>query len=679
MATELELIEAELARRQQPAAAPAPNMDLSAIDAELERRGVAIPKEPAKEIRMLPKGPLAAAIVEPALTIGSAMLAEPYAAGTAMYEFAVGNPDVRSAVDAAREKLTFKPRTEMGQKSLQAVGKVIEPIGKGLEFLSEKGGDVGLEVGGPVTGAIGATLPYFALEMLGVFGGKGAASTAKTLTKETAEQAASIASGVNKAVKTIIGDPAIKVFDDAGNISDDALRILQQKADDGIDVNKVVLEAVKETTDVTPQMAERFNLFKRRGIEPTRAQVTQTTDDWRLQQDLIKETGDVSKLVAYQDAKLADLAREGKASIGAVADDAASTNQSLFQAVNDIVETADNAASQAYKAADASVQSKPVVSLDNFSKELHKLTSSNSRSGGLIDDIVGDLESRGILKKGEYKPAGKLSPKTAESIRQELNARYGDTLNDFSTSAAVSRQIIKKLKDAIDEDATRDIGIDVFFEARKAKKKMHDLVGLDKSGKFDQYTGSILEDILYNKIPQEQIAKKILSTPRPEEFHNLYRFFTEKSGDQGLAAWNNLKASVMEEAITKAMGAPGEGGIPTFKADAFAKTFQPLKSMKAGKGANAPSRFDVMFSAEEKALINDLIQIGNLRRPLTAVPKGSGPSGFSVYRSANALLEKAMPQAMRDALEARARKKLQRQAVTPPTIEIQKAVKEASR
>ena len=54
----------------------------------------------------------------------------------------------------------------------------------------------------------------------------------------------------------------------------------------------------------TAAMAERYNLFKRMGIEPTRAQVTRTSDDFTVQQDLAKETGAVTSALEQQQIQL---------------------------------------------------------------------------------------------------------------------------------------------------------------------------------------------------------------------------------------------------------------------------------------------------------------------------------------------------------------------------------------
>jgi hypothetical protein len=152
-------IDAEIARRQ--GAAPS----LSAIDAEIARR---------KEAE--PEGFFGASVIEPAATLVSGAIAEPIAglAGIAQSVNPFAEPGAGAeAVEATREALTFQPRTEAGQESLETVGEAIQPVAEAFGEAEQTLGDIGFEVAGPVGGAIGKAIPTLLLELAGAASAKG--------------------------------------------------------------------------------------------------------------------------------------------------------------------------------------------------------------------------------------------------------------------------------------------------------------------------------------------------------------------------------------------------------------------------------------------------------------------------------------------------------------------------
>ena len=117
------------------------------------------------------QGGALSAIAEPAATLVTGAIAEPIAglAGIAqgINPFAEEGAGAE-AVKATREALTFQPRTEAGKAGLEAVGSVLEPVGKAIQATEKTLGDIGFKVAGPVGGAIGATIPTAVLTALGV-------------------------------------------------------------------------------------------------------------------------------------------------------------------------------------------------------------------------------------------------------------------------------------------------------------------------------------------------------------------------------------------------------------------------------------------------------------------------------------------------------------------------------
>lgn len=127
-----------------------------------------------------------AGIIEPAATLVSGAIAEPIAgiAGIAKAAFAPSPEEAvrrgAEAVETTREALTFQPKTEEGQKSLQSLGKALAPIGETLQSAERFLGDETFEAtGSPALAAAATTLPTAIIEALGLVSVKTAIKGAK--------------------------------------------------------------------------------------------------------------------------------------------------------------------------------------------------------------------------------------------------------------------------------------------------------------------------------------------------------------------------------------------------------------------------------------------------------------------------------------------------------------------
>lgn len=562
-------------------------------------------------------------------------------------------------VEATQEFLQYDPQTQESKEQLQAIAEA--PGIKQLAWLMDKytqgadyvAGMIGEE--SPETGAIVRGTAEIVPDLIGLLTGTKAAQV-------TAKTASTAAKGIENTVKTISGKPDIRVFDDSGLVTPEAMDVIKNAQQSGIDVDTVaqkeavsalderglvspddldVLVAASKQVDEQPLtalgMMENYNLFKSRGVPVTRANVTQGVDDWRYQQDQIKMDGDVSKMVAEQDRVLAELAREGKEQIGFIADDLPSTNESLFHTVNDIAETYDKAVTDAYKAARASAPGQKNIKLSGFVEMLKRNAGSENATGWIISSIRQELRNKGVSQKG-FTAEGKIDVETAEEIRQHLNRLYASSgTTDFG------KQVIHQLKEAIDNDVAGVVGEDLFKPARIAKQDFHKLISRGKVNKWEASQKSFIEDILTGKIQQDKIADRLGKLP-PEQFDDAKDFFLNRSGDAGISAWNNYKASVLDQAIEKARGAlsGAQDGqrIESFNSKAFERVFKPLKISKASKEKGAPTKYEAIFNESERALIDDIIAIGELRRPRKAVALGSGPTGLAVMDLIETLIDR---------------------------------------
>lgn len=74
--------------------------------------------------------------------------------------------DLRQLVEDVQGALTYEPKTPEGRAQLQAIGKVLEPVARGLQKASQVSGDIGYELGGEAGGAVFGSVPEGVLEII---------------------------------------------------------------------------------------------------------------------------------------------------------------------------------------------------------------------------------------------------------------------------------------------------------------------------------------------------------------------------------------------------------------------------------------------------------------------------------------------------------------------------------
>lgn len=130
-----------------------------------------------------PEGSILAGVLETGATMASGALAEPlagiYGAATGLLEGGDLNASVRN-IEEARQALTYQPRTQSGDNTLQGTGELLAPVGEAFNWLSENLGDFAYDVtGSPEVAAMAYALPTAGLEFLGVKGIRSAARNTK--------------------------------------------------------------------------------------------------------------------------------------------------------------------------------------------------------------------------------------------------------------------------------------------------------------------------------------------------------------------------------------------------------------------------------------------------------------------------------------------------------------------
>jgi len=609
----------------------------------------------------VPVGTEAGGIGEAALAIGSSMVAEPVA-GIAGIAGAVLPGEKGQGVrwlENTRRFIEQQPETQTGQAKLDGFSESMKNIAElpgvstvveGVEAYTQGARDISgmiADTNRPLAATAFETValagPEAALTAFGIGGAKKGVDVGR----ETVTRAATTTGkAIENIVETVAGKP-VQIYDEAGMITPDVKDFLMQAKANGIDIDTPTKEIVDSQSDLdglipqeeifdVGQMIDNYNAFVKRGVPPTKANVTQNPDDWRAQQDYIKSGGDVNDIVMNQDRRLAELARQGKAQVGPVETEIVGVNQSLYDTVVDIAETYDNAVNDAYRLARESAPTEKNIKLDDMVNTLKLSAGDETLSGGVISSVKGELKNRGVIDD-KWNVVGKVDVETAEKIRQKLNQIYAS-----NSTSGIGKDIVFGLKESLDNDVANIVGDDIFLDARRAKTDFHKVISRDKTNKWEKNSESLVNKILTGKVDPDKVFDQILKA-RPQDFEDIKDFYLNRSGDAGVNAWNNLKGQVFQQALDKATSGSQRGAqgdvVAQFNGTAFANVFEPMKRRRASaRKGDKQTQFDAMFSKSEQELINDIIDITKLRKPSPSNPQGSGPSGFAIDRAVKGLI-----------------------------------------
>ena len=530
--------------------------------------------------RLAGAGEAALTTVTGALAGAPAMLAGTVEGiGKSIAEGKFGTPQgAREAQETAMRRagqVTYQPRTEAGQEYVETIGQVTEAL--------------------PV-------VPLLAAESAAIRSGiQGARMAAPVMTNRARAQ-----------IKNLISRerPEVQVFTPEGTLTPDAMRVISQS-----DIENQVKGLL------SPEEAERYNLFKSRGIEPTRADITRSVDDQRDLMESLKEQGPIVDAVAEQERGIRNIIEKqadqltGGEGAQPLTRDVLGTQ--LFESIGDFANKSDAAVNAAYDA--ARVQGRAdgrVVIAGDLAQTVISQKKSDASLGGLVSRAENILEEQGIIRENDQGKMvitnKRLTVDEAEEIRKLLNAEYRAT--KVGPEGGQQREFLTSLKNKIDSDVERAVGSDIFADARKEKAKFENVIGRDRRDRRDTAKRELLRDIIANKIPEDQLVTRLLSADK--DF-----LLSENGGPKGQAAFNNLKAFVLRDLFNRSLNTQTIGGEATFNPARLGKLVGDLKQ----KGL-----YNEMFDAQEQKLISDVIQIGKLRKVDQKVFSGEGPSAFAV-------------------------------------------------
>lgn len=453
-----------------------------------------------------------------------------------------------------------------------------------------------------------------------------------------------VLSVAGNAIRRAVSKPTLQVFDQSGKFTDDAIKELEKMVGSGKatadEMNTIVRQNLQKAGVLTPEQAGRYNLFTSHGINPNRFNVTQATDDAVQLQSAMKRTGPVSEAVSKQDEQIINAVTGQIQKTGAKTSGLSDVNASVYRVIDDVVTKADEAVTQAYRAAEKTAGKQFRVTPERFVKAINRNRGQENVSGGVISAIKGVLKDKGVIRQGADIAIEKgakrttsadlrsITVKEAEEIRQQLNALYDSV-------SPQGRRLIRDLKNALDDDVewyAADKGI--FKEARAAKQAFHRMLETGKRNKFDQSGGNLIEDIVYNKVPEEKILDKLISpSTRDADVNALKRFLIKDAGEGGAQAWNDLRGQVLRNALDKAISTQGkgEGGQAVFNSGKFKTSLESLMRTK---------KYDAIFSPDEQRFIKEMIEIGQMRIPQRMAQQGQGPSEVAVNQLRLAFMQK---------------------------------------
>lgn len=450
--------------------------------------------------------------------------------------------------------------------------------------------------------------------------------------------------GTEAYIKHIAGEPDLSIYADESMTSytPEAISIIEglydqkliqnpkvadqaaQMAEQGrpqVEIDNFLQKALGMPEVLTPGQMEIVNLFARTGVTPSRAFVTQSTEDFKNLMEMTKGSNPASERIALNQIEMADAAERARQMTGGTSEaaDRVGTSNRLFKVIDGTVQKYDDAVSEAYRQARELTPIGKNIKPVKFGSALRRsMAKAPLTSAGGVPQTVRNLAKEfGWLQGDSMNITARADVQAIEKFRQELNRIYAETKPD----EGAAREIIHDLKEALDEDVMAIVGEDVFKDARQAKIDFHKLIERDKQ-KRDRSKSSLVEDIVYQKVDPGKIFDKIPSA-RYEDKIKLRKFLVEDAGDEGKAVWNDMRAQIIEDAITKATGHQGkaEGGVKVFKGKAFR---DHIEAAIGGKD-DARSR-NLFYSPEEWKLIDDIAAVYEKMTPPNNVRLGYGPS-----------------------------------------------------
>ncbi len=399
-----------------------------------------------------------------------------------------------------------------------------------------------------------------------------------------------------------------------GQFTDDALRILRQNNLDPSQLDDAVARQLQRDGLLTPEQAERFNYFKQfdPDYRPTLAEVTQAGDDFMRQQELAKGSNALARQIAgNEDVIERNVRRQVEDIIGVPITDPVTAGIDLQSVAFARINAADDAVNAAYKAVREAIPDEKVIKPDGLVAALRRFQKENAASGGFVEAVMGDLESRGVISMGgNGLRVGRINAETAEEVRKYIN--------ELSRGDPAKRtRLAKAFKDALDNDVEAAAGADYFRVARAKKAALER--SLERARRTYRSAGrdTLLERLVEDRIPDRNLAGAIL-TADASDVRQMMAFLQSGSADEiaaGTAAIDKLRGAIVWDMYQKALVGKAEGGARMFSGHQFRQQLNKHARLLPD-----------IFSPEQQSWMAALGRVGELRIPKTGTQQGFGPS-----------------------------------------------------
>jgi len=493
----------------------------------------------------------------------------------------------------------------------------------GLEFTEGDAVDVGVNV---LTGAI--LSPLF--DVIGRKGAELIKSAGQTALKKL---------GITKEVDNI--------FTPDGDVLPEVSDILEEQGVAIEDLSKQVIDEVQ----AQPEGADVAQALRKAEAEElgvtslTKADITQRFDDQSAEFTLARQRGSaeanqIRQLKAEQNQQIinagqdivSDIGEEGKLQAGQVIQDALrSSKENRRQAINNLYDIAEKEAGVTIPV------SQEGVAETFFEQDF--IFGLDPNVGGTLQAVKKQLEAFSVIppelikSSQDLKRIRPLTIGSANELRKNINALIGTNPQAQAAFIPIREAIDEAIDTIAIEDTLGQSAKQAFNSARKARTEF--------GRRFE--AKDIVQDIVSlkpgtqtDRIPPSVVFNKIINSEKRLENTQTIKTALLESGEEGVKAWNDYRATAMAELLGK--------GLTTGKTAAGDFSFSGANFNKAIKNIGDDT-LSAMFSKEEMAVIN---QLGRVSRDLTVLQDGVfTPSGAQVENSlsrlANLGLFKATP------------------------------------
>ena len=382
-----------------------------------------------------------------------------------------------------------------------------------------------------------------------------------------------------------------------------------------------------ESGQATAAQIERYNLFNRLGIQPTRAQITRTASDFQKQQELSKTSGKVLSALEQQQVQLGKSFEAVETGTGGVI---RSESAPIQQAVIDKATRLDTEINVLYKSADeAAGGAKKAVDIADYLNKLGTLKGLNQRSGGTYKALLAQVEDMGFkIVKGKVVINGPalVSAKQAEQLRQGTNSLHAG-------ANPIAKGMIRESKEVLDLGVARSLGRDAYKTARAAYASFRQGLNPEQLSKFSRNNKSLIRDLLEEKIPGERVFDRVIAgVGYTAKDLRALKNYVVGSGDNvssaGAQAWADLRAETINYMRKAAFGGPkGELGSQTLTRTRLQRAIDKIGMEK----------LKIIFNAEEIKFIDDMLRLSSAIEPVGGTALGLGPSGQVAEKIAAAI------------------------------------------